>query len=160
MSKVAIYPGSFDPITNGHLDVIHRALALVDKVVIGVIYNPSKNALFSLDERVDIIQSIFKNEPRVEVDTFSGLLLDFARLKNVYTILRGLRAVSDFDYEFQMAITNRHLCPELDTVFLMTDVAYSYLSSSVVKQVAQFGGDVSSFVPREIEIKLKEKLQV
>ena len=160
MSKVAIYPGSFDPITNGHMDVIHRALALVDKVVIGVIYNPSKNPLFSLDERVDIIQSIFKNEPRVEVDTFSGLLLDFARLKNVYTILRGLRAVSDFDYEFQMAITNRHLCPELDTVFLMTDVAYSYLSSSVVKQVAQFGGDVSSFVPREIEIKLKEKLQV
>ena len=124
----------------------------------GVIYNPEKNPLFSLEERMDLIRTLFKDEPRVEVASFSGLLIDFARLQNVYTIIRGLRAVSDFDYEFQMAITNRHLCPKLDTVFLMTDVDYSYLSSSLVKQVARFGGDVSSFVPMEIELKLKEKL--
>jgi pantetheine-phosphate adenylyltransferase len=156
--QAAIYPGSFDPITNGHLDVVRRALSLVNRVVVGVIYNPEKNPLFSLEERMDLIRTLFKDEPRVEVASFSGLLIDFARLQNVYTIIRGLRAVSDFDYEFQMAITNRHLCPKLDTVFLMTDVDYSYLSSSLVKQVARFGGDVSSFVPMEIELKLKEKL--
>jgi len=156
--QAAIYPGSFDPITNGHLDVVRRALSLVNRVVVGVIYNPEKNPLFSLEERMDLIRTLFKDEPRVEVASFSGLLIDFARLQNVYTIIRGLRAVSDFDYEFQMAITNRHLCPKLDTVFLMTDVDYSYLSSSLVKQVARFGGDVSSFVPIEIELKLKEKL--
>ncbi len=156
--QAAIYPGSFDPITNGHLDVVRRALSLVDHVVVGVIYNPAKAPLFSLEERMDLIRTLFRDEPRVEVAAFSGLLIDFARLKDVYTIIRGLRAVSDYDYEFQMAITNRHLCPKLDTVFLMTDVAYSYLSSSLVKQVARFGGDVSSFVPMEIELKLKEKL--
>ena len=156
--QAAIYPGSFDPITNGHLDVVRRALSLVDHVVVGVIYNPAKAPLFSLEERMDLIRNLFRDEPRVEVAAFSGLLIDFARLKDVYTIIRGLRAVSDYDYEFQMAITNRHLCPKLDTVFLMTDVAYSYLSSSLVKQVARFGGDVSSFVPMEIELKLKEKL--
>jgi len=154
----AIYPGSFDPITNGHLDVVRRALSLVDRVIVGVIYNPAKAPLFSLEERMNLIRHHFRDEPRVDVDSFSGLLIDFARLKNIYTIIRGLRAVSDFDYEFQMAITNRHLCPELDTVFLMTDVDYSYLSSSLVKQVARFGGDVSSFVPPDIETKLKEKL--
>ena len=156
--QAAIYPGSFDPITNGHLDVVRRALSLVDHVVVGVIYNPAKAPLFSLEERMDLIRTLFRDEPRVEVAAFRGLLIDFARLKDVYTIIRGLRAVSDYDYEFQMAITNRHLCPKLDTVFLMTDVAYSYLSSSLVKQVARFGGDVSSFVPMEIELKLKEKL--
>jgi pantetheine-phosphate adenylyltransferase len=154
----AIYPGSFDPITNGHIDIVKRALALVDTIVIAVIFNPSKAPSFTIEERIGMIRSVFPNEPRIQVESFTGLLVDFAKLKNIYTIIRGLRAVSDFDYEFQMAIINRRLCPTLDTLFLMTDVDYSYLSSSLVRQVARFGGDVSAFVPPEIESILKEKL--
>ncbi len=154
----AIYPGSFDPITNGHIDVVRRALSIVDHVVIGVIYNPSKHPMFSLEERMTMIRDVFADESRVTVDSFTGLLVDFAKLKGIATIIRGLRAVSDFDYEFQMAITNRRLKPDLDTMFLMTDIDYSYLSSSLVKQVARFHGDISMFVPPIINSRLKEKL--
>jgi pantetheine-phosphate adenylyltransferase len=157
MRRKAIYPGSFDPITNGHCDIVQRALMIFDEVYIGVIENPQKNTLFSIEERIQIIQHLFKDNPRVHVEGFEGLLVDFAKIKNIYTMIRGLRAVSDFDYECQMSHTNRHLCPQLDTVFLMTDAKYSYLSSSLVKQVARYHGDISHFVPAEIETILKDR---
>ncbi len=155
--KQAIYPGSFDPITNGHLDIIQRAARLFGEIHISVIYNPDKTSLFTLEERLDLITRLTADMPGVVVEGFKGLLIDYAAQKSVYTIIRGLRAVSDFDYEFQMALTNRQLCPQLDTVFLMTDVRYAYLSSSLVKQVARFGGDVSTFVPELVQTALKEK---
>ena len=132
--KKAIYPGSFDPITNGHIDIIKRAKLVFDKVHIGVIHNSDKNPLFSLDERINLINKVFDGDSKVTVDGFDGLLVEYAQLKGVFTIIRGLRAVSDFDYEFQMSLTNRRLDPNFDTVFFMTDQQYSYLSSSVVRQ--------------------------
>ena len=157
MRRHAIYPGSFDPITNGHCDIIQRALMIFDEVYIGVIENPDKKTLFSIEERIQMIQSLFKDNARVHVEGFEGLLVDFAKIKNIYTMIRGLRAVSDFDYECQMSHTNRHLCPQLDTVFLMTDAKYSYLSSSLVKQVARYCGNISQFVPASVESVLKDR---
>lgn len=158
--KIAIYPGSFDPITNGHMDIISRAKTLFNHVIISVIQNPSKDAAFDVQERIALIRELVDGDPAISVEGFSGLLVDFAVQKNVFTIIRGLRAVSDFEYEFQMALTNRQLCAKLDTVFLMTDAKYSYLSSSVVKQVARLGGDVSAFVSESIRRALMEKFSV
>lgn len=161
--RVAIYPGSFDPVTNGHIDVIERAAKLFDKVLIAVIRNPEKKPRFSLDERVEMLKQSLKNDKnavpagrQVEVESFDGLLVEYARRKKASIIVRGLRAVSDFDYEFQMALTNRKMAPEIETLFFMTDYKYSYLSSNFVKQIAHSGGDISELVPKPVAEKLKE----
>lgn len=154
--KRAIYPGSFDPITNGHIDVINRATNIFDTVIIGVIQNPEKSSFFSLEERIQLVKALFK-QPNIQVEGFQGLLINFAKSKNVTTIIRGLRAISDFDYEFQMAITNRTLYPSLDTVFLMTESKYAYLSSSLVRQVALLDGEIDAFVPEIVKEALHKK---
>ena len=156
MKKEAIYAGSFDPITFGHIDIIKRALNVFDTVYVSVIENVDKQSLFSMKERIDIIQNSLDIDG-VVVEGFQGLLVDFARKKEIFTLIRGLRAVSDFEYEFQMSLTNRHQDHRIDTVFLMTDQRYSYLSSSIVRQLAKLGGDISDFVPNYVETKLKEK---
>mgnify|MGYP001464454011 CR=1 FL=1 len=156
MSKEAIYAGSFDPITYGHIDIIKRALNIFDTVYVSVIENVDKTSLFTMEERMDIIRHSIDSDG-VIVEGFQGLLVDFARKKNVFTLIRGLRAVSDFEYEFQMSLTNRHQDERIDTVFLMTDQRYSYLSSSIVKQLAKLGGDINDFVPDYVKNKLKEK---
>ena len=155
--RVAVYPGTFDPITNGHLDVISRALALCDKLVVGVADRPEKNPFFSACERAAIIREALKDEPRVEVEAFSGLLTDFARSKNASFVIRGLRAVSDFDYELQMALTNRNLAPQVEPVFLMPAERYIFVSSSLVKEIARLGGDVSELVPPSVEQALRKR---
>jgi pantetheine-phosphate adenylyltransferase len=155
--KIAIYPGSFDPVTNGHVDVIERAAKLFHKVIVAVIRNPEKRAQFSLTERVGMLKESLPNHKNVLVDSFDGLLVDYARKKKAMTIIRGLRAVSDFDYEFQMALTNRKMAPKIETLFFMTDYKYSYLSSSFVKQIARLGGDISSLVPKAVREKLKNR---
>ncbi len=149
--KVAIYPGSFDPVTNGHVDVIQRAAKLFDRVIVAVIRNPDKKPKFSLNQRVKMLREALVKDKNVVVDSFDGLLVNYARDKKANVIVRGLRAVSDFDYEFQMALTNRKMAPEIETLFFMTDYKYSYLSSSFVKQIARLGGDVSEMVPAAIE---------
>ncbi len=160
MEKIAIYPGSFDPPTNGHIDLIERGLKLFDKVVIAILCNPakSKSALFTVDERIDMLNDIFSDQKdRLEVDTHYGLLVDYAIKKNAQAILRGLRAVSDFEYEFQMALMNRRLKRQIQTVFLMSGLKWIFTSSSIVKEAASFGGDVESMVPPIVNQKLKEK---
>jgi len=154
---VAVLPGSFDPITNGHLDIISRSLAVFDEVIIAILVNPEKRPLFTVEERVEIIREAYKGERRVRVDTFSGLLVDYAVTVGASVIVRGLRAISDFEYEFQMALMNRRLNPRIDTVFLMAPEAYSYLSSRLVKEVFQLGGRVGELVPSVVERRLKEK---
>ncbi len=153
----AIYPGSFDPITYGHLNIIERALDIFSRVVILVAINPQKTYLFSPEEKVEMIREATQDWPRVEVDRSEGLLVEYARGRRIRTAVRGLRAVTDFEGEFAMALTNRTLWPEFDTVFLMTRSDYMYLSSSVVRQVAQLGGDISSFVPPGVERRLKAR---
>lgn len=153
--KVAIYPGSFDPVTNGHIDVIERAAQLFDKVLVAVIRNPEKKAYFSLEERVEMLRKSLARDKNVEVESFDGLLVEYAKKKKANIIVRGLRAVSDFDYEFQMALTNRKMAPQIETLFFMTDYKYSYLSSNFVKQIARLGGDVSELVPAPVVKKLK-----
>ena len=155
--KQAIYAGSFDPITNGHIDIIERAQKLFTEIHVGVIKNLDKAPLFTVEERISMIRKLFRPETGISVSGFKGLLVDFARKKKIFTIIRGLRAVSDFDYELQMALTNRKLEARLDTVFLMTDAKYSFLSSSLVRQIAAYQGDVSPFVPKIVEKTLKEK---
>lgn len=154
--KRAIYPGSFDPITNGHLDIISRTARLFDEVVVAVIRNPEKEPRYSLEQRVSMIEKSVSSLPNVTVESFAGLLVDYTKQKQARVIIRGLRAVSDFDYEFQMALTNRKMAPEIETLFLMTDYKYSYLSSSFVKQIAYFGGDISEMVPPVVVEKLKK----
>jgi pantetheine-phosphate adenylyltransferase len=153
--KIAIYPGSFDPVTNGHVDIIERAAKLADKLVVAVIRNPEKKPGFSLEQRVGMLADSLKKYKNVVVESFDGLLVDFARRNKANIIVRGLRAVSDFDYEFQMALTNRKMAPEIETLFFMTDYKYSYLSSSFVKQIARLGGDVSELVPGPVAKKLR-----
>ena len=155
--KIGIYPGSFDPVTLGHLDIIKRSAKLFDKLIVGILVNQSKSSLFSLDERVMMMKSVTKDIPGVEVMTFDGLLVDFAASVGSNTIVRGLRAISDFEYELQMAQVNRTMSPDLDTIFLATDLKYSYLSSSIVKEVASFGGKIEEFLPEKIIPLVKNK---
>ena len=156
--RIAIYPGTFDPITNGHIDVVIRAAQLFSRVIILVAKNSSKRPLFSREERVAMIREVFKKNRRVEVDGFDGLLVTYARRRKATVILRGLRAMSDFEYEFQMALTNRKLAHTVDTVFLVPDEKYTYLNSTIVREVAQLGGDVSDFVPPAVRKRLFAKM--
>lgn len=156
MARVAIYPGSFDPLTNGHVSIIERGLRIFDKIIVAIAVNVRKQPLFTVEERESFIHTQFGDE-RVEVDTFQGLLVDYASSRNVRVILRGLRAVSDFEYELQMANMNRKLDDSIDTVFMMTEESDFYVSSSLVKEVASFGGKVEGVVPEHVEEKLIEK---
>jgi pantetheine-phosphate adenylyltransferase len=156
--KIVIYPGTFDPITNGHLDIIQRAISMFDHLIVAVTDNPAKNPLFSLAERVMMIQNSIYDTQKISVDSFRGLLVNYALGKNACAILRGLRATLDFEYEFQMALINRKLAPDIATIFLMTHEKYTYLNSTIVKEIARFGGNISFFVPLIVEQKLKEKL--
>jgi pantetheine-phosphate adenylyltransferase len=155
--SLAVYPGSFDPITNGHLDIIARGLSVFDQVLIAILVNSEKQPLFSVDERVEIIREAHQGEPRVRVDTFSGLLVDYAERVGASVIVRGLRAISDFEYEFQMALMNRRLNPRIETVFMMPAEGYSYVSSRLVKEVFQLGGSVRDLVPPVVERRLSDK---
>ena len=157
MKKTAIYPGSFDPITKGHLDVVKRASSLVDELVIGVLENSSKPPLFTTAERVELIKEAVKGLENVKVESFDGLTVDFARMKNAKFLVRGLRAVTDFEYELQIAQTNHKMNGELDTIFFTTSVEYSYLSSSIVKEIAKYKGDVSPFVTENVKNALEKK---
>ena len=157
--KIAVYPGSFDPATNGHIDIIKRSGALFDRVIVAVLNNPSKSPLFSVEERVDILKRTCGDIKNVEIDSFSGLLIDYCKSKNANVIVKGLRAVSDFEYELQMAHMNKKLNQEIETVFIMTSSRYSYLSSSLVKEVAQFGGCIRGLVPEIIEKEIYERLK-
>jgi pantetheine-phosphate adenylyltransferase len=154
---VAIYPGTFDPITNGHLDILHRALALVDRVVIALAVNVRKAPLFTVDERLTMIREMVGTDARIEVDSFAGLLVEYARRRGARAIIRGLRAVADFEYEFQLAHMNRQLAPDIETLFLMTGEESFFVSSSLVKEVAVMGGDVSKIVPPGVAAALKKK---
>ncbi|RLC27173.1 MAG: pantetheine-phosphate adenylyltransferase [Deltaproteobacteria bacterium] len=157
--STAIYPGTFDPITNGHLSIVKRALEIFDKLIIAILHNPHKKPLFSIEERIHIIKEVLKDTPNVEVDTFDGLLVDYAVLKKSNVILRGLRALSDFEYEFQMALMNRKLRREVQSIFLMTDYKWFYTSSTIVKEAASLGGNIRGLVPDLVEQKLKEKFK-
>ena len=154
---VGVYPGSFDPITYGHLDIIERASKMVDKLIVGVLVNSSKTPLFSMDERVRMIEDLTRDYGNVEVRSFDGLTVNFARDCNATVMVRGLRAVTDFEYELQLAQTNKVIAPDVDTMFLTTNLKYSYLSSSMVKEIASYGGKIHEFVPENVEKKIKEK---
>ena len=157
--KVAIYPGTFDPITNGHMSIIRRALEIFDKLIVAILINPQKRPLFSVEERIFMIKEATKGMGNVEVDTFEGLLVDYAVKKGANVIIRGLRATSDFEFEFQMALMNRKLNRSVQSIFLMTDYKWLYVSSSIIKEVASFGGDVEGLVPDIVNEKLKEKFR-
>jgi pantetheine-phosphate adenylyltransferase len=158
MSPVlAIYPGSFDPITMGHVDIIHRGAGLFERIVVAVLINADKVSLFSVQERVDIAREVFRDRANVEVETFDGLLVDYARRKQAGVIVKGLRAVSDFEYEMQMALMNRRLNPDVETVFMMPTEPYTYVSSRLVKEVVALGGSVKGIVPDIVERRLREK---
>lgn len=157
-ARVALYPGSFDPLTNGHLDVLWRARRLADRVVVAILENDSKTPLFSVAERIEMIREILGDDPATPVHSFSGLLVDFARESGATLIVRGLRAVSDYEYELQMALMNRRLAPSVETVFLMAKEEYSYVSSRLVKEVAKLGGDVSGLLPDAVRRRLVDRL--
>ncbi len=155
----AIYPGSFDPVTNGHIDIIKRASGIADELIVGVLQNKAKTPLFSVEERVIILRKVTENLKNVKVVPFEGLLIDFAAQMDAKVIIRGLRAITDFEYELQMSQTNRKLNADIETLFLTTSLEYSYLSSSTVKEVAGFGGDISQFVPEYVAEKITEKIK-
>lgn len=159
--RIAVYPGTFDPVTRGHLDIIHRALNLFDRVIVAVAINASKNPVFALDERMEMIRQCFpEDEKRIEVDSVSGLIVDYAYTNGASAIIRGLRAVSDFDYEFQLALMNRRIEREVETVFLMTGFRWIYISSSIIKDAARHGGDVSGLVPDHVCERLRERFMM
>ncbi|MBI5116230.1 pantetheine-phosphate adenylyltransferase [Candidatus Poribacteria bacterium] len=160
MKRICIYPGSFDPITYGHMDIIARARGLFDELVVAIAHNIRKNSLFTISERIEMISELTGKFGNVTVDAFDGLLVDYVRKRNACCVVRGLRAFSDFEYEFQMALTNRKLNDSFETIFLMTHENYSFISSSLVKELIEFGGDISAFVPEPVEHRLKEKLYV
>lgn len=157
MNRTAIYPGFFDPITNGHLSIVDRALKIFDKLVIAILMNPHKSPLFTIDERTHMIRQAVKGEQHIEVDAFDGLLVDYAVKKKSNVVIRGLRALSDFEYEFQMALMNRKLNRDIQSIFLMTDYKWFYTSSTIIKEAASFGGDISGLVPEVVNEALKEK---
>ena len=157
--SIAIYPGSFDPVTYGHLDVIERASLITDRLIVAVLNNQAKNPLFTVEEREELLKRSVKHLKNVEVASFSGLTIDFAHLVGANVIVRGLRAVTDFEYELMLSQTNRKLAPDVDTIFLTTSLQYAYLSSSVVKEVAMFNGNISEFVPDFVEEQIKRKIQ-
>lgn len=159
MQRTAVYPGSFDPVTNGHLDILKRGLQLFDKVIVAILINPGKRCLFTEQERVSLLRECLKDYPNTEVDTFQGLLVDFAAQNNAQAILRGLRAVSDFEYEMQLALMNRRLNRNIHTVFLMTGMRWVFTSSSIIKQAATFGGRIEGLVPPVVKEKLEEKMR-
>ena len=159
MAKVAVYPGSFDPVTSGHLDIIKRANNIFDKVIVAVFNNANKDHLFSKEERVEMLEEVLKDHPEIEVDSFTGLLIDYIEQHHGEVIIRGLRAVSDFESEFQMASLNKKLAPEIETLFMMTNTEYAYLSSSAVKEVASFGGCVEELVPDYVIDRLMTKMK-
>lgn len=155
--KRAIYPGSFDPVTKGHLDIIARSAKLVDELIVGVLNNRAKNALFSAEERVSMLKELTSHYPNVTVDAFDGLLVDYAKRTDAAIIVRGLRAVTDFEYELQIAQTNHEIYAEIETIFLTTRLEYAYLSSTIVKEVASYGGDISRFVPQQLIARIYAK---
>lgn len=157
MQKIAVYPGSFDPITNGHLDIMERGLTLFDKIIVAILHNSSKKFLFTIEERIEMIEESLSGFSNVEVDAFDGLLVNYAKKREANTILRGMRAVSDFEYEFQLALMNRRLNREIQTVFLMTGLRWIFTSSSIIKEAARFGGNIEGMVPLVVNRKLKEK---
>ena len=156
--KIAVYPGSFDPVTLGHYDIIERTSKIFDKVILGVLNNRAKSPLFSAGERVNMLKEVTASLPNVEVQSFEGLLIDFVRQNGAAIIVRGLRAITDFEYELQLAQTNRVIAPEVDTIFLTTNLRYSYLSSSIVKEIAEFDGEISAFLHPAVAEKVREKL--
>jgi pantetheine-phosphate adenylyltransferase len=155
--KIAVYPGTFDPITNGHLSIVNRALKIFDKLIMAILNNPQKRPLFSLEERILMIEEVLKSKSNVEVDSFDGLLVDYVIKKNSNVVLRGIRALSDFEFEFQMALMNRKLNRDVQSIFLMTDYKWFYISSTIIKEAASFNGDISGLVPPIVCQKLKEK---
>jgi len=157
MKKIAIYPGSFDHVTNGHLDIVERGLTLFDKIIVAIMHNPAKASLFSIEERLEMLEASMKGFNKVEFESFDGLTVDYADQKKANAILRGMRAVSDFEYEFQMALMNRRLNRNIQTVFLMTGLRWIFTSSSIIKEAAQFGGNIKDMVPRAVNDKIKEK---
>jgi pantetheine-phosphate adenylyltransferase len=157
MSKIAIYPGTFDPVTNGHIDIAQRGLKIFDRIIVAILNNPMKNTLFTVEERVEMLQKSFEEFSHIEVDTFDGLLVDYVAKRKSHAILRGMRAVSDFEYEFQLALMNRRLNREVQTVFLMTGLRWIFTSSSIIKEAASFGGDVQDMVPAIVNQKLKQR---
>jgi len=159
MKRTAIYPGSFDPLTNGHLDVIQRAAKLFDRVIVAVAENESKHPLFTLAERVALVKKAVTKLPNVETDSFSSLLVEYVEAQKAQAIVRGLRAVSDFEFEFQLALMNRKLDEKIETIFMMPKDTYTFLSSRIIKEIARLGGDVRSFVPPNVQVALKKKLK-
>jgi len=158
MNKIAIYPGTFDPVTHGHVDLIKRGTRIFDKLVVAVAHNPDKNPLFTVPERMNMLKEITKDMKNVEIDDFGGLLVDYVHTKRANVVLRGVRAFSDFEYEFQMALTNRKLAPKTETIFMMPNESFSYVSSKTIKQIASMNGDISKFVPEVVNKFLKKKL--
>lgn len=157
MQRTAIYPGSFDPVTNGHVDIVERGLKIFDKIIVAILRNPTKEALFTVEERKEMIETSLNRNSKVEIDVFDGLLVDYAKKRNAVAILRGMRAVSDFEYEFQLALMNRKLNREIQTVFLMTGLRWIFISSSIIKEAASFGGNINGMVPPIVSLRLKEK---
>ena len=157
MERLAIYPGSFDPVTNGHIDIVERGLKLFDKIIVAILINPSKQPLFTIEERIDMLNECFKDNPRISTDSFDGLTVNFAKQKKAHAMLRGMRATSDFESEFQLALMNRRLERDVQSVYLMTGFRWIYTSSSIIKEAARFGGDISGMVPKHVEEKLKLK---
>jgi len=155
--KIAVYPGSYDPLTNGHIDIIQRGLKIFDKIIVAALKNPSKTYLFSLEERMDMLMETFRKTPNIQVDYFEGLLVDYLKKIGVNTVVRGLRAISDFEIEFQMALMNRSIKPEIETIFLVPSICYSFVSSRLVKEIYQLGGEIEKMVPDIVDEKLKEK---